>query len=50
MKRQLLYQGDYDLELIYERKGQEFISLLNDRYGTCNYTSFVRYIVPQSYE
>ena len=50
MKRQLLYQSDYDLELIYERKGQEFESILNNRYGSCNYTSFVRYLVPQDYE
>ena len=50
MKRQLLYQDDYDLELIYERKGQEFEDILNKRYGTCNFTSFVRYLVPQDYE
>ena len=50
MKRQLLYQQDYDLELIYEKKGMNFDSILNDRYGTCNFTSFVRYIVPQDYE
>ena len=50
MKRQLLYQQDYDLELIYQRKGQDFESILNKRYGTCNYTSFVRYLVPQDYQ
>ena len=50
MKRQLLYQGDYDLELIYERRGQDFEEILNRKYGSCNFTSFVRYIVPQDYE
>jgi hypothetical protein len=46
----LIYQEDYDLELIYERKGKEFEGLLNKRYGFCNFTSFVRYIVPQNFE
>ena len=50
MKRQLLYQKDYDLELIYEKKGLDFEAILNGRYGTCNFSSFVRYIVPQDYE
>ena len=50
MKRQLLYQGDYDLELIYEKRGQDFEEILNRKYGSCNFTSFVRYIVPQDYE
>lgn len=38
------------MELIYERKGKEFEGLLNKRYGSCNFTSFVRYIVPQNFE
>ena len=50
MKRQLMYQPDYDLEIIYERKGDEFQQILNKKYGSCNFTSFVRYIVPQDYE
>lgn len=50
MKRQLCYREDYDLELLYERKGQDFESVLNSRYGSCNFTSFVRYLVPQDYE
>mgnify|MGYP001011340385 CR=1 FL=1 len=49
MKRQLLYQLDYDLELIYERKGKQFEEILNSKYGSCNFTSFVRFIVPQDY-
>lgn len=50
MKRQLMYQPDYDLELIYERKGAYFEEILNKKYGSCNFTSFVRYLVPQDYE
>jgi hypothetical protein len=50
LKRQLIYQPDYDLELIYERRGKEFEQMLNKRYGSCNFTSFVRYIVPQNFE
>jgi hypothetical protein len=50
MKRQLLYRPDYDLELIYEQKGRQLEEILNHRYGSCNFTSFVRYLVPQDYE
>lgn len=50
MKRQLLYQPDYDLELIYENRGAELQEILNRKYGSCNFTSFVRFIVPQDYE
>lgn len=45
-----MYQPDYDLELIYERKGAYFEEILNKKYGSCNFTSFVRYLVPQDYE
>ena len=24
--------------------------ILNNRYGTCNFTSFIRYMVPQDYD
>lgn len=50
MKRQLLYQPDYDLELIYEKRGAELQEMLNKKYESCNFTSFVRFIVPQDYE
>ena len=35
---------------MYERHGNKFSKLLNDRYGVCNFSSFVRFIVPQTYE
>ena len=50
LKRKLIYQEDYDLELLYERRGADFQHLLNNRYGTCNFTSFVRYLVPGDFE
>ena len=50
LKRNLIYQEDYDLELLYERRGADFQNLLNNRYGTCNFTSFVRYLVPGDFE
>lgn len=50
LKRQLIMREDYDLELIYERKGKLFEEILNRRYGTCNFTSFVRYVIPQDFE
>lgn len=36
--------------MVYERRGKDFESILNCKYGSCNFTSFVRFIVPQDYE
>lgn len=39
-----------DLELAYERVGERFSVLLNELYGCCNFTSFVRFIIPKDFE
>lgn len=41
---------DLDLELVYERHGKKFESILNTRYGVCNFSAFVRFLVPKDYE
>lgn len=41
---------DFDLELVYERHGKKFEKILVARYGVCNFSAFVRFIVPRDYE
>ena len=50
LKRNICLRKDFDLELVYERCGIKFEDLLNKVYGACNFTAFVRFIVPQDFE
>lgn len=47
---ELIKRSDFDLELVYERHGKKFEEVLNRRYGVCNFSAFVRFIVPRDYE
>ena len=40
---------DFDLELVYERHGKKFEKILVSRYGVCNFSAFVRFIVPRDF-